>query len=44
MGNTTQPPDWKRMRFKRNKVWVALDESGQPRIEKGKVLIKACNS
>jgi ribonuclease HI len=40
MGNTTQHPDWKRMRFKRNKVWVALDESGHPRIEKGKVLIK----
>ncbi len=28
------------MRFKRNKVWVALDEVGRPRIEKGKVLIK----
>ncbi len=28
------------MRFKRNKVWVALDAKGRPRIEKGKVLIK----
>ncbi len=28
------------MRFKRNKVWVALDERGQPRVDKGKVLIK----
>ena len=28
------------MRFKRNKVWVALDGQGQPHIEKGKVLIK----
>jgi ribonuclease HI len=40
MGDTTRHPDWKRMRFKRNKVWVALDENGQPRIEEGKVLIK----
>lgn len=32
--------DWKRMRFKRNKVWVAMDARGRPRIEKGKVLIK----
>ncbi|MFC1877614.1 ribonuclease HI, partial [Thermodesulfobacteriota bacterium] len=26
--------------FKKNKVWVALDPSGQPHIEDGKVLIK----
>ena len=32
--------DWARMRFKKNKVWVALDPSGQPHIEDGKVLIK----
>lgn len=28
------------MRFKRNKVWVALDEDGRLQVEKGKVLIK----
>ena len=32
--------DWARMRFKKNKVWVALGPSGQPHIEDGKVLIK----
>ncbi len=32
--------DWARMRFKKNKVWVSLDPSGQPNIEDGKVLIK----
>lgn len=28
------------MRFKKNKVWVALGPSGQPHVEDGKVLIK----
>ena len=28
------------MRFKKNKVWVALDPSGQPHVEDGKLLIK----
>jgi ribonuclease HI len=32
--------DWARMRFKKNKVWVALDSSGRPQVEDGKVLIK----
>ena len=32
--------DWARMRFKKNKVWVALGPSGQPHVEDGKVLIK----
>ncbi len=32
--------DWQRMRFKTNKVWMALDEKGQPVIREGKVLIK----
>ena len=40
MNTAPEHPDWKRMRFKRNKVWVALDETGHPRVEKGKVLIK----
>jgi ribonuclease HI len=31
---------WKRMRFKRNKVWVALDEDQKLRVEKGKVRVK----
>jgi len=28
------------MRFKKNKVWVAMDPGGQPHVEDGKVLIK----
>lgn len=32
--------DWKRMRFKKNKVWVALGPDGQPAVQTGKVLIK----
>jgi ribonuclease HI len=32
--------DWKRMRFKKNKVWVALDQAGNPDVQEGKVLIK----
>jgi ribonuclease HI len=33
-------PEWKRMRFKKNKVWLAIDRSGKPIEENGKVLIK----
>lgn len=33
-------PEWKRMRFKKNKVWLAVDRSGKPIEENGKVLIK----
>ena len=32
--------NWKRMRFKDNKVWVATGEDGRPVAEKGKVLIR----
>jgi ribonuclease HI len=31
---------WKRMSFKGNKVWVAVDESDMPVLENGKALIK----
>jgi ribonuclease HI len=40
---STQNPEagnWHRMRFKKNKVWVAVDAQGQPVIKEGKVLIK----
>jgi len=33
-------PDWKRMRFKGNKVWVRLDETGKPEIKDNRTLIK----
>ena len=33
-------PEWKRMRFKKNKVWLAVDGFGKPLEENGKVLIK----
>ena len=36
----TDDHDWQRMRFKKNKVWVATDAHGQPLIKEGKVLIK----
>jgi ribonuclease HI len=36
----TEHPEWKRMRFKYNKVWLAVDSSGKPVEENGKVLIK----
>ena len=32
--------EWKRMRFKKNKVWLAVDRFGKPIEENGKVLIK----
>ncbi len=33
-------PNWKRMSFKGNKVWVAVDDGGELAVENGKVLIK----
>ena len=36
----TTSQEWTRMRFKRHKVWVALDTCGNIRIDKGKALIK----
>ena len=36
----TDQPEWKLMRFKKNKVWVAVDAAGDPAEENGKVLIK----
>ena len=36
----TEPPEWKRMRFKKNKVWLAVDTTGNPLEQNGKVLIK----
>ncbi len=37
-----KPPakDWMRMRFKNNKIWVAVDENRQPIVENKKVRIK----
>ena len=32
--------DWQRMRFKKNKVWMAIDAGGTPLEKNGKVLIK----
>ena len=32
--------NWHRMRFKKNKVWMAIDAQGQPVVKEGKVLIK----
>jgi len=37
---TEETADWARMRFKKNKVWVALDPFGKPHVEDGKLLIK----
>ena len=33
-------PQWKRMQFKKNKVWLAVDDAGKPVEKDGKVLIK----
>ena len=33
-------PHWKRMRFKRNKIWVAVDADGRLILENSKALIK----
>jgi ribonuclease HI len=32
--------DWKRMQFKRNKVWLAMDRNQKPVLKNGRVLIK----
>ena len=32
--------DWQRMRFKQNKVWMAVDARGKPVVKEGKLLIK----
>ena len=34
------PADWKRMRFKKNKVWLAMEAGGHPVEKDGLVLIK----
>jgi ribonuclease HI len=31
---------WKRMKFRKNKVWLNIDEKGDPIVKNGKVLIK----
>ena len=36
----TDNPEWKRMRFKKNKVWLSVDSAGNPVEQNGKVLIK----
>jgi ribonuclease HI len=33
-------PTWKRMRFKENKVWMAMDQNEKPITKNGRVLIK----
>ncbi|MFP4446319.1 MAG: ribonuclease HI [Desulfosudaceae bacterium] len=37
---TQQPADWKRKGFKNNKVWMAVNDRGEPCRKNGKVLIK----
>ena len=37
---TTNKINWKRMRFKKNKVWLATDQKGEPITKNGKSLIK----
>ena len=32
--------NWKRMQFKKNKVWVATDRNQRPVVKDGRVLIK----
>ena len=36
----TEASEWKRMRFKKNKVWLATEADGSPLEKDGKVLIK----
>jgi len=36
----TEKPQWKRVRFKKNKVWLAVDDAGRALEKDGKVLIK----
>jgi ribonuclease HI len=33
-------PDWKRMLFKENKVWVRMDKTGKPEIQNNRAVIK----
>lgn len=40
MTMTTGDSGWMRMRFKQNKVWVAVDPDGKVMVDNGKVLIK----
>lgn len=40
MNYPKEQQNWKRMRFKRNKVWLAVDDKERPIIDRGKVLIK----
>jgi ribonuclease HI len=40
MTMATDDSGWIRMRFKQNKVWVAVDSEGKPQINNGKALIK----
>jgi ribonuclease HI len=37
---TRNKDNWQRMRFKTNKVWMALDDQGKPLMQNGKLLIK----
>ena len=37
---TSSKDGWKRMGFKRNKVWLAVDDRGEPILKDNKVLIK----
>jgi ribonuclease HI len=36
----SEQPQWQRMRFKRNKVWLEIDSAGKPVMRDGKVRIK----
>ena len=36
----TEIKNWKRMRFKKNKVWLATTPDGQPVVQNGKMLVK----
>ena len=38
--SSIEPADWKRMRFKKNKVWLALQADGEPVEKDDLVLIK----
>ena len=38
--NASRISQWIRKRFKKNKVWMAVDPAGQPVMDKGKMLIK----
>lgn len=38
--SAAQISQWVRKRFKKNKVWMAVDAAGQPLMDKGRVLIK----